>query len=231
MDSKHTMYIKDIKQVSVGVYKIHPTDGPVFFIRDSYFGIEAFETLYHNFRSFDTSQFAQSNNTETSRGPNAEGFYVNDEQIYRLIDASETYLAERYATGLLNRSEQSRFLLFQKLLKKKYASDHINEALNFLESKGYLSDLRFSKAWIRQRVRSKKENRSKLYQGLLARNINGAIANEALDEVFEEFDIDETELLQNLIDVYVSKQYDTEKIIKKCINKGYTLKEINKILS
>lgn len=218
-DSKNTICIQGIKQVLSGLYKIHPTAGPVFFVRDWYFGVEHFEKLLEDFEAVFFEDREKGEKTS---------FCLTEEQSLLLLDASEAYLAERYAMGLLNRSEQSRFLLFQKLLKKKFRISYINEVLDFLEHEGHLSDLRFSEAWLRQRMRSKKESRTKLYQELLSRSISSQTAKRALDTAFE--DVDEEEILRDLIDSYISKGFDRDKIIKKCVYYGFPLKGINTLL-
>lgn len=213
-DSKNTICIQGIKQVFTGVYKIHPVEGPVFFIRDAYFGEKAFEKLLVSFdRIFYNPEEGES------------VLCLEEDESLRLIEASETYLAERYAMGLINRSEQSRFLLFQKLFKKKYKTEQINEVLDFLELEGFLSDLRYAESWLRQRMRSKKESRSKLYQELMARCIKSEIAKKALETAFEE--VEEEDILKELIESYQIKQFDKDKIIKKCLYYGFSLKEIN----
>lgn len=212
-ESKNTICIQGIKQVFTGVYKMHPLEGPVFFVRDKYFGEEAFKKIIEDFDSL----FYNPEKGESY-------LHLDEDKSLRLIDASEAYIAERYAMGLLNRSEQSRFLLFQKLVKKGYTQKHSNEVLDFLESEGFVSDARYAQSWLSQRMRSKKESRTKLYQELCSRSIKSEIAKEAVDKAFEE--ISEDEILKDLIESYRMKQFSDEKILKKCIYYGFSLKEI-----
>ncbi|MCR4789442.1 MAG: RecX family transcriptional regulator [Treponemataceae bacterium] len=153
---------------------------------------------------------------------------IPENQVYELIDSTIAFSVENQAMNYLNRSEHSRFLLTQKLLKKGFDSKGIEKALDYLESLNYLSDYRFAMAWLRTRRLSVSEGRSKLHSELLSRGVNAKIAKEALDEFFEEFP--EEELIEKAIEKLKRMSCPQEKLTEKLMKKGFSMSLIKKSL-
>ena len=162
------MKINSISQISLsGMYRIRPEEGSVFYARQEYL-----------------SSIILS---EISAGMEIEG-----ECQEELLDAGLCVAVELKACDYLSRAEQSRFGLAQKLVKKSFQKKYINMALDYLESKDYLSDLRFSTAWLNTRKINHFEGRTKLLAELRNRGICEKTASKALDDFFsynDEFEI------------------------------------------
>ena len=90
------------------------------------------------------------------------------------------------ALSLLARSEHSRFLLRQKLLKRGHEPEHVEPVLDELAREGALSDERFAESWVRSRIRSHPEGRSHLVAGLRNRGVESGLADAAVDRVLED---------------------------------------------
>jgi len=60
--------------------------------------------------------------------------------------------ARERAIHLLARREHSRHELSQKLIQKGFSPSDIENALDSLEERGWLSDRRFTESWIRHRI-------------------------------------------------------------------------------
>jgi regulatory protein len=105
--------------------------------------------------------------------------------------AAQAYLAERKALTYINRSEQSRFLLTQKLRKKNFGDAACEKSLNYLETTGALCDARFARAWLAERGARKPQGRMRLLAELVRRGISGECAQHALDEFFSEYSEEE----------------------------------------
>ena len=95
-----------------------------------------------------------------------------DRRGFDLISAGFCCEAERYASYLLNRCEQSRFGLTHKLQKKGFSSEICAKSLDYLEDKNMLSDSRYAVSWARSRIKSKGESKSRIRLELLSRGIN-----------------------------------------------------------
>ena len=121
------MIIKLIYETSYpGMYKVEPVEGTSFFIRKDYLLKTDFSFL-------------------------EAGIEISDEEADDLLDAGLTCIVELKAVEYLARCEQSRFGLTQKLIKKDFEKKYIEKALSYLEKAEYLSDLRFSRAWLHSR--------------------------------------------------------------------------------
>lgn len=93
-----------------------------------------------------------------------------------------------YAQGLsyLARSEHTTFHLVQKLTRKGYPKEIIDDAVSRLTEEGALSDLRYARLFIERRQRKNPEGRLRLAQRLADRRVRNDAALQALDELFTE---------------------------------------------
>ena len=198
------MIVLSKEQVSPEVMKISSDSGLAFFIRIFYLKIVKPEHIVEN--------------TE----------FLGEEEK-DLVDAGLAFAAESKAVEYLARSEQCRFGLSKKLANKNYGKKSIEMALDYLESKNYLSDKRFSRAWLNSRRINHSEGRSKLAAELASRGIDKETARLSLDEFFQENS--EIELCKK--DFYkISKNCaDSEKIIRRLIAHGFLYSMIKKVIS
>ena len=104
------MKIKSIAETSYkGMYKVVEENGTVFFIRKEYIPDLDFALI-------------------------EAGAEFDKEESGEILDAGLVSAVELKAVEYLGRSEQSRFGLTLKLLKKKYDKKYIEIALDYLEN-------------------------------------------------------------------------------------------------
>ena len=109
--------------------------------------------------------------------------------------------AERaYVAGLtlLSRRELAEAQLRDRLARRKFESDDIDDAIARLRRERALDDRRTALACARTEVRVKRRGRARVVRQIEALGIARDIAREAVAEVFAE--IDETELLQQALE-------------------------------
>ncbi len=181
-----------------GMYKLTPEEGSSFYIRKDYLPEGVFERI-------------------------DVGVEFSEEETDSLMDAGLTCAVELKAVGYLARAEQSRFGLTRKLIEKKYEKKYVEAALDYLEMKGYLSDLRFATAWLNTRRTNHYEGRSRLAAELASRGIARDVANTALDEFFTEND--ENEICRKAYEK-LSKSKSGEKLTAALMRAGFSLKQI-----
>lgn len=197
------MIVKSIYETSYpGMYKVAGDSGAAFFIRPEYLPFIPFDTIETNVE-------------------------FDDEKTDMLLDAGLACVVELKAVEYLARSEQSRFGLSRKLIEKKYEKKYINMALDFLESKKYLSDSRFSRAWLNSRKINHFEGRKKLLMELQSRGISKEIAVIAIDEFFQEND--ELEICKKALERFIKKGKTDEKLYEAMINAGFSWKMVKEI--
>jgi len=198
------MIIKSITETSYsGMYKLSPQEGPAFFIRSDYLPSLKIEDM-------------------------VSGSTFNEEETEELLDAGLICLVELKAVTYLARAEQSRFGLTQKLINKKYEKKYIEAALNYLQSRSYLSDQRYASAWLHDRKINHFEGRSRLAAELTGRGISREISGKALDEFFQEND--ESEICKKAYQRFVKQGKEGEKLIAALMKAGFTYKLIKEIM-
>jgi len=99
-----------------------------------------------------------------------------------LLHLNRCALCRQKGLDLLVMREHSSLELKQKLYKRKFTSDEINDALSYLKRKDYLSDERFAEIFIRSRLRRKSEGKSVMMQRLMQKGVNRRTAEIAWDE-------------------------------------------------
>ncbi|MCI1208280.1 MAG: recombination regulator RecX [Treponema sp.] len=184
--------------------KIATSAGPSFYIRVSYLTCVTAEELL----------------------PHA---VFTGEEENDILAAGEIFSVEQKALTYLNRAEQSRFLLFRKLAAKGADRVCINRALDYLESRGYLSDRRYSRAWLHTHAITKSDGRFRLEAELAARGINRDIVRESLDNFFAE--TSEEELCRRAFAKCRRIGKDAQRTIRYLTDHGFARTIINKILA
>ncbi|WP_041396117.1 regulatory protein RecX [Gracilinema caldarium] len=165
--------------------KIGLSDGSLFFIRLSYLPqtIKGRVSLYISHSS-------------------CSNLDLTDEDYRSLSFASECVRVERKALQLINRAEQTRLGLMQKLLHKQYSEQTVKIVLDRLEALLFVDDKRFAKAWIQSRLRhSGSKSASQLVYGLLKRGVDSRIATVLVRELYP------PELEKKAIQQFIEKKH------------------------
>lgn len=196
------MRISAVKQASSDIVEITTAAGSVFFIRLAFLSeVKAEEII-----------------------PGADFL---DEKEMEILDAGLAFAAECKAEEYLARCEQCRRGLEKKLLQKGHSKTAVNQALDYLENRGLLDDLRFCGVWLRNHVLFKPQGRTRLFKELVSRGIKTGDAKTALDDFFSSGD----ELL------YCRRAYlkalkagkEGEKLFKYLIDCGFSYKMIKEV--
>lgn len=185
-----------------GMYKVAPDEGPAFFVRPEYLPGIAFDEI-------------------------ESGSQYDDPQSDIFLDAGLACVVELKAVKYLARCEQSRFGLNKKLTEKGYEKKYINMALDLLEQKNYLSDYRFSTAWLHSRSLNHYEGRIKLNLELQKRGIDKTVSQKAVEEFFQENK--EEDIGLKAYEKFIKHGKSDEKLISSMINAGFSYKIIKVI--
>lgn len=150
------------------------------------------------------------------------------EEFKDCMNAGFSFLAEKKAMDYLGKTEHSRFLLKNKLQKKEYSLNSINQALDYLEEKGYLDDSRFAMAFLRNRSITHFEGKNRLMQELLQRGVDKKIASNQIDEFFSEKS--EVEICKKALEKLQRIGKKEEKIYAALERLGFNNRVIREIL-
>lgn len=196
------LVICNIKKVDAYCSKLQFTSGPSFFISEKYFKSIKSQNIYI-------------------------GSVFRNQELEELLYSGFCYNVEQIALNYLNRAEQCHKGLALKLIKKGYQKDIVEDVLCILEAEGFLNDFRFASAWIRNRMISHAEGRSKLLSGLLNRGIKKDIALEAINDYFEL--VEESTILNKAYQKCLRLGYSEEKIQKKLIDNGFDYRDVKSL--
>lgn len=190
------MLILGVKTPSDGVYEITATEGGRFLLRACYL------------RVVDAARLAAGED------------FLEPEEAADLKCASVSYAAEECAMRLLSRSEQYRRGLFIKLHKRGFPDLCINDALDFLEKEGALSDKRFSDIWLKERARNHTEGRVRLEAELMSRGIARDVARGAVDRFLSE--VSEEDLCRKAYAKESAACGDAAKVFQRLMRRGFS---------
>lgn len=234
------LHILGIQQTLPGVYEITPDAGSAFFFRSSYLQeisgelLDEMARLTGQFR-LDSGPVDISSASEKvlalldqSEDPDMQGIFLNDQASKDFSHARKCFECEKAAMNYLARAEQNRFSLTQKLLKKGFEKEPVNDALDYLESVSYLDDFRFACAWLRSRSIDHYEGRVRQTGELLSRGISRDDTKAALEEFYKSHS--EEEICRLAYNKLRKVKSDEEKIKTALIRQGFSFSLIKKII-
>ena len=94
--------------------------------------------------------------------------------------------------------------------------------MDYLEERGFLSDVRYAQAWLRNRSINHAEGRNRLFSGLLTKGIDRSVANQVLDEYFAS--VDQDSVLERAIEKCKRLGKSQEATEKYLLRKGFSYK-------
>jgi regulatory protein len=102
------------------------------------------------------------------------------------------------ALGLLSSREHSRRELLRKLRRKGHSQDHIETIVGRLEAAGLVSDERYARLFVTDRLAIHPLGRRRIVMELRRRGIEAEAASRAVDEVYREGEVDEGVVAERL---------------------------------
>ncbi len=129
------------------------------------------------------------------------------------------------ALNLLATREHSEKELRAKLIQKGCSEKETEDALTSLKEEGALSDERFAESFIRSRLRRTPEGKSILLFRLKEKGVPDEIARSSLEKAWEE-ELYITALRKEK--EKLEKKYPIDKVRLKLMQKGFTLRDIQR---
>jgi regulatory protein len=102
------------------------------------------------------------------------------------------------ALALLSRREHSRRELARKLRRKGHSRDHIEVVLTRLEEVGLVSDERYARLFVTDKLAVRPLGRRRIVQGLRLKGIAAEAAGRALEDVYRDREVDDRSLAESL---------------------------------
>lgn len=134
---------------------------------------------------------------------------------------------------LCARAEHSSFEIREKLRKLMIPASDANEIICYLEENRYIDNLRYAKAFARDKVRFSSWGRNKIRMGLAVKRISASDIREALEEIDEEEYMDAiTKAAQaKALNLDLSDYTDMTKLYRHLASRGFESSLISKTIS
>lgn len=155
-------------------------------------------------------------------------FVLNEAECGNLFSAVRKYEAECTALKYLERAEHSEKSLSVKLIKKGFSKEECKAALSYLSSNNYLNDKRFAESWLSVRLLCRNEGRVKLLSELVLRGVSFELAQNVLDNMFNE--AEEKIVCRRALKIQKRKGLTSEKLILSMVRRGFPLKLIKECM-
>jgi len=154
----------------------------------------------------------------------SHGQEMTREEFSVLKAAVERVTIKMKAVELLAMREHSVGELRQKLQRRSYDPDVIEEVLEELQRLDYVNDDRFAEVWIRSRIRRHPEGPALLMAGLVKKGVSRSTAEDAIRQA----DINIEELLERAVEKYSRGAVDSERLIRKLVRKGFSYGDVKR---
>jgi len=139
-----------------------------------------------------------------------EGTEITKNELERIVYEESKRKVKESALNLLSYRARSIKELRDRLKKKGYEEKCIYEVIDELEEVGLVNDIEFTRAWIRERGKSR--GTFKLISELRTKGIS----KEIIDQVISEAKISDSEVAHNLTKHWIqSHKYLDEKTLKR----------------
>lgn len=144
---------------------------------------------------------------------------------------------QKYLTSMMalcSRSEKCKWDIRENLRRKAIKTPVVEEIIQILETEGFIDEMRYARAYVKDKIRLQGWGPVKIQAGLQVKNIPEAIAVEALKSA------DSQEYVENLQKALENKQQllkeqnplkRKEKLVRFALGRGYTYQQIYHVLN
>ncbi len=156
-----------------------------------------------------------------------DDFEVDEYLFNQLKYINECYLCRKKSLDLLARREHSKYELVMKLKQRKFSSPSINNTVEYLINKKYLSEQRFCESFIISRLK-KGDGKFLILQKLQQKGISLSLAKSIYDDIVE-MDDEINACIKSLVKIK-NKFNDLEIIKRKLGKKGFSYQIIKEAI-
>ena len=145
--------------------------------------------------------------------------------------------AYNYALNLLAARPYTTRSLHRKLIQKEYPAADAEDAIRRLVANGLLDDVKYAEQYARSKMTMTGASKRRLQQDLFRKGIKPEIANEAIDAVIEQENIDTAAVVERVARRKLTQMGDLEPLVLRrrlfsfLARRGYELDEIKAVVS
>jgi len=163
------------------------------------------------------------------------GSELTDDSYNKLLDDELKVKVHNSALRLLVYRMRSINEMRDRLIKKKYPNNIIDDTINKLLKMGYLNDVEFANAFARDKVKSKKIGQLALRVEFIPHKIDEEILEKAIFNVYEKYPV--SDLIKLLLDKKKIQpgtkidQKTKKRIYDLLIRKGFNWNDISNVFT
>ena len=125
---------------------------------------------------------------------------------HNLLNADADVRVRQAALNLLSYRARTRQELRLRLRQKGFSPARIDPCLERLAARGLLDDTTVATAFVRDRLRLRPRGRAQLMSELRAKGVGADLAQEIIEQVFEEEEVSDTDLARAAVEAWLSRQ-------------------------
>lgn len=134
--------------------------------------------------------------------------------------------ARESAAKICSLSHQTRKTLFEKLYKKGYAREDVENAVKAMYSLGYIDEENYAKSFVNDSYKIKKHGIVRIEAELKMKGIEEDIIRKAIDDA----SFDEFEILKGEYEKRFSGKEDKNKVMRYFLARGFSLSDIRRCM-
>jgi regulatory protein len=145
--------------------------------------------------------------------------------------------AYNYALNLLAARPYTTRSLHRKLIQREYEAADADEAIRRLVANGLLDDAKYAEQYARSKILTTGASKRRLQQDLFRKGIKPELANEAIDAVIDQENIDTTAVVERVARRKLAQMGDLEPLVLRrrlfafLARRGYDVAEIQSVVS
>ena len=145
--------------------------------------------------------------------------------------------AYNYALNLLAARPYTTRSLHRKLIQREYEAADADEAIRRLVANGLLDDAKYAEQYARSKLATTGASKRRLLQDLFRKGIKPEVANEAIDAVIDQENIDTVAVVERVAKKKLAQMGDLEPLVLRrrlfsfLARRGYDLDEIKSVVS
>lgn len=161
----------------------------------------------------------------------SRGMEITEEEVDRLIYKNDLRRARERALYLLESSEHSYVMLYDKL-EKNYSEDICRQVCDRMAEIGLINDRRFAEKLCRQLFERKKLGKYRVRQEMRMKGLPDELIAQVMEEFAEEDDpfARLEELVEKKYERYLTDRKGVNKVKNALARLGYSYGEINDVL-
>jgi regulatory protein len=145
--------------------------------------------------------------------------------------------AYNYALNLLAARPYTTRSLHRKLIQREYEAADADEAIRRLVANGLLDDAKYAEQYARSKILTTGASKRRLQQDLFRKGIKPELANEAIEAVIDQENIDTAAVVERVARRKLAQMGDLEPLVLRrrlfsfLARRGYDVEEIKSVVS